>query len=119
MSAKTSQRVDQSEQSAAEDDWNNIPFPAQHSDKRDCANREREPVNGGAAGKERVDCEPNCQVHYHTYDCRSNRGKRGSEFHIAPQLLDMRSAQKNKKKTRRKRGPGRDERTERAGEKRR
>ena len=84
--------VDQSEQSAANDDRYDVPFPTQHPDERDRANNDGKPVDRGATGKKCVEREPDGEIHHHSDNSRGDRGKRGRQFHVASQLLDMWSA---------------------------
>ena len=51
-----------SQRAGAQDDGNNIPFPAKHSDKCDRANRERKPIYVSGRRKDNVQSKPDGEV---------------------------------------------------------
>src|SRR6266478_1788070 len=98
--------VNQAEQSAGEHDRDDVDPVTKHCDKSRCAERDRKPVDNSGARKENVEPKPNSEVQDHAND-RSSYGREGAgEFLVSPQLLNVRAADKDPKKTRSERCPG-------------
>ena len=69
--------VNETDESASDDYWNNVPFPSEHAEESDAAQRDREPIEHLPAWKENMNAEPDRQVQYDPDHSRGNGGERG------------------------------------------
>ena len=102
--------INQAEQSTAEHDGNDVPFPAQHSDEGDRANNDSKPVNCARVREENAKPKPHREIEDDTDNRRRDRGKRSRQLYVAAQFLDVRPAKKNPKKAGRERRPSGEQR---------
>src|SRR4029453_2830559 len=71
--------VDQAHQAGADHNWDDIPFPLQHSNQGHKSKREGEAVENLRAWKKSIEAEPNREIHDHADDCGCDGGKRRVE----------------------------------------
>jgi hypothetical protein len=69
-----------SQRTGAQHDWNNVPVPAEHSNKRNRTEGEGEPIDPAAVRNKHVTGKPDSEIHDDTHNGGSDRRKRGRQF---------------------------------------